>query len=362
MIDNCFHDPDVLELVRKHWQNQYSRRRQVVDGVHVVTDRYGNRIHLLRLPARGHAWFVSPYQAGIELARAAPTEIRADNLFDDLVDRLLALVMPYRNVRLEVRIPGWFFKTHPYALLEPFLRAGFDVSIDRWQRVVDLRANAEEILAGCAPTVRRRIREGQRAAVKWRSYYAEPVPESVFRELFEASKRTREASGGELRHPVDYFVGDRRRLVESGKAALTILEHEQSRHYLFTLVSHELGCYVDGAWTGPRNDFGNHSLHYRTIVFLKDLGCVHYVLGNVFPDLRSRKQKAQGIARFKHGLGTELSPTYSVILEPRTRLSHAYESLVARVAHLRQIAGRVRRRITSRHRRTRLSRDGQAGS
>lgn len=333
MVSHCFHDPDVLELVRKQWR--------AVGPVRAVSDRYGNRIHLLELPARLATYLVSPYQSGIALAPGLESEVRADNLLEDLVNRLVESIRPHRNLRLEIRVPAYFFETRPHALLEPFLLAGFAVRLDLWQRLVDLRVAPEAILTQAVPMVRRKLRRGLREDLKWRVHYGEPVAVSVMQDLFEAARRTREVGGGRLKHAAAYYLEDRRRLIEQGKAALGIVEHKGSTHYLLALVSRELGFYLDGAWAGARSTFANHLLHYRMMLFLKEIGCLRYSAGTVFPDLLSGLERVRGMARFKHGLGADLSPIYVLTLSRHTAIGAILAAL--RRGPLGQVAARLRR-------------------
>lgn len=337
MVPYCFHDPDVIELVRKQWRS--------VGPARAISDRYGNRIHLLHQPARFYTHLVSPYTSGIAMAPQCPDEVRVDNLLEELVDCLLESVRGERDLLLVIRIPGFFFDDRPHALLEPFLAGGFTVRLDFWERLVDLRAAPEEILARCAPLVRRKIRRGLREEVKWRVHCGEPVAESVMSELFEAARHTREAGGGRFKHSPEAYLDDRCRLIERGKAALAILEHGGSTHYLLTFVSRGLSYYYDGAWTGARSDFANHLLHYRMMLFLKEAGCLRYSAGAVFPDLLSTSEKVTGIARFKHGLGSDLCPIYVLTLARASRLGTALGALRrgpvgAVVRRLRHLAGR----------------------
>jgi hypothetical protein len=341
VIDHCFHDADVLELVRRQWG--------ALGPLHSVSDRYGNRLDLLRQPAPGHTYLVSPYQAGLALAERLPDEVRADNLLEDLVARLLASVEGERHLRLEVRIPAYFFEGRPHALLEPFLVARFAVELSLWQRLVDLADDPEALLAHTTTMARRKIRQGLREAPKVGLHYAEPAPPAVLRALYEAALQTREAGGGRLRHAPSDYAEARARLIADGKLALMVLEHEGATHYATAFVSRELGFYLDGAWTGARSDWASHYLQYRMMLLLKELGCRRYSLGVVFPTLLARSPKAQGIARFKHGLGATLSPIYVLTLaRGRGRSAPAGGPLSRLARRLRTLGGRARRAVSGR--------------
>ena len=333
MVPHCFRDPQVVELVRKQFRSPAP--------VLTVEDKYGNRLQLVREDARTYAYFVSPFDAGIELGPNRPAEVRPDDLLADLADQLLKATTSHRDLVVKIRIPAWFFAAHPHALLEPFLLRGFTVGTDLWERVADLRGGPEEILSRCETMARRKIRQGLRADTKWRVHHAEPVPEGLMQGLYDAAVKTRGASGARLKHAPETYLHDRRELIEQGKAALGVLEHGGFTGYLLALVSEELGFYFDGAWTGPPDDFANYLLHYRMMCFLKELGCPRYVVGTVLPDLLSRSEKVANIARFKHGLGAELSPVYLLTLVRQSRAGQA----IARVrgGPLGPVVGRLRR-------------------
>jgi len=333
MVPHCFRDPDVVELVRKQFRSPAPAL--------IVEDKYGSRLCLVREDARTYAYFVSPFDAGIELAARVPSEVRADDLLSDLADRLLEAVRPHRDLLVKIRIPGWFFDSHPHALLEPFLLKGFTVEMDLWERVVDLRAEPEAILARCETMARRKIHHGLKADVKWRVYHGEPVPETLMLALYDAALKPRAASGGRLKHAPEAYLRDRRLLIERGQAALGVLEHGAFTGYLLALVSEELAFYFDGAWSGTSSDFGNHLLHYRMMCVLRELGCPRYVVGTVLPDLMSRSEKISNMARFKHGLGADLVPVYVLTLARESRVGR----VVARVRRspLGPVVGRLRR-------------------
>jgi hypothetical protein len=325
MVRRCFQDADVLELVRKQWRSPAP--------LLTISDRYGNTIHLVREPARTYTYLASPFESAIGLDPAAPAEIRPDDRLTQLVDRVLESVASYRDVLLTIRIPAYFFTRHPFALLEPFLLRGFEVTVPIWERLVDLRVDRAELLARCETTARRRIRHGTRVSGKWEVFFGEPVAETVMTEFYEACRQTRAAGGSHLKHPKDLYLTDRRRLVQDGKAALGIVRHDGFTGYLYVLVSEELAFYLDGAWTGTRSPFGNHLLHYQMMLFLKELDCARYSLGYVFPDLRSSSTKVANMARFKHSLGIDLSPVFMVTYHRQSAvgrlMAHARESRFA---------------------------------
>lgn len=332
MVSYCFHDPDVIALIRRQWLCR--------DEALVVEDRYGNAVSLLRVAARTYAHLASPLESGIKLAASRPAEIRADHVLSHLVDRLIEAVAPYRNLVLQIRVPAYFFEVHPYALLEPFLRQGFTVQIDTWERLVDLAATPDEILRRFATTARRKVRHGFAEEPKWHVHYGEPVAEELMRRLYQAARQTRAASGSRLRHPPDTYLQDRARLIEQGKAALGIVEHGGFTGYLLVLVSRDLAFYFDGAWTGVRSDFANHLLHYRMMLFLREAGCRRYSAGYVLPDLLSDSEKVAGMARFKHGLGADLSPVHTLTLRRQTRVGAVLAA--ARRTPLGPLWGRLR--------------------
>lgn len=332
MVSHCFHDPDVIALIRKQWRCR--------DEALVVEDRYGNRASLLRMPARTYAHLASPLESGIELAAGRPAEIRADHVLSHLVERLLAAVDPYGDLVLQIRVPAYFFEAHPYALVEPFLLHGFTVQVDTWERLVDLAAAPDEILRRFATTARRKVRQGFAEAPKWHVHHGEPVAEELMRSLYEAARHTRAASGSRLRHPPETYLEDRARLIEHGKAALGIVEHGGFTGYLMVLVSRDLAFYFDGAWTGVRSEFANHLLHYRMMLFLREAGCRRYSAGYVLPDLLSGSDKVAGMARFKHGLGADLSPVYMLTLRRQTRVGALLAG--ARRSPLGPLWGRLR--------------------
>jgi hypothetical protein len=333
MVPNCFRDPDVVELVRKQFRSPAPAL--------TVEDKYGSRLCLVREDARTYTYFVSPFDAGIEVGARAPGEVRADDLLSDLTDRLLEAVKPHRDLLVKIRIPGWFFESRPHALLEPFLLHGFTVEMDLWERVVDLRTGDTEILARCETMTRRKIRQGLKSTAKWRVYHGEPVSEALMAALYEAAVKTRSASGGRLKHAPEAYLRDRRLLIERGKASLGVLEHGDFTGYLLALVSEEMGFYFDGAWTGAPSDFANHLLQYRTMLHLRELGCRRYVVGTVLPDMLSRSEKVANMARFKHGLGADLVPVYLLTLRRESRVGR----VIARVRRspVGPVVGRLRR-------------------
>jgi hypothetical protein len=333
MIRHCFQDDEVLELVRKQWQSP----APVVS----VQDPYGNRVHLVQEPVWSHRSLVSPYGSGIALAGTLPADVRADNLLGPLVDRLLERVADVADAVVRVGIPGYFFEGRPFALLEPFLQRGFSARLELWERVVDLAATPEAIVAGCTPMVRRKIRRGLAKGVRARIHYAERVPESLMRALYDAARHTRERGGGRLKHSLDAYLDDRHRLLEAGKAALATVEHDGFVGYLLVLVSEDVAFYFDGAWTGQRSEFANHLLHYEAMLFARGLGCRRYSMGYVFPDLVSPSEHVAGMARFKHGLGSDLLPLYTLTFVKQSRVGAVTARL--RRSRLAPLLGRLRR-------------------
>ena len=315
MISFCFHDREVNEFVGKLWGS--------LSPPIVIRDRHGDEITLLHIAARMHTYLASPYGAGIALGPAHLAEGRADRRLQHLAEEVLEVVRHHRNLVLKVRIPGYFFSTHPYALLEPFLLRGFAVEVEMWERIIDLTAAPDEILARCTTLARRKMYRGAKAGVKCRVYSGEPVPDGLMQALYEAAVNTRAAAGSRLRHRPETYMEDRRRLIEQGKAALGVVEHDGFTGYVLALVSRELGFYFDGAWTGARSDFANHTLHYQMMLYLQALGCRRYSAGYVLPDLISRSDKASNIARFKHSLGADLSPVFTLALTRQTLLRSA---------------------------------------
>jgi hypothetical protein len=333
LITHCFQDVDVVELVRQQFRSPGPSL--------LVTDRYGDRLWLVQEPAQSYTYFVSPFESGIELGPEPCPPVRLDDRLTDLVEHLLEVLRPHRDLVVKIRIPNWFFEHKAHALLEPFLLNGFRAEIGLWERLVDLGAGADEILAGCETTARNEIRRGLRSDAKLRVLFNEPVPTQLMADFYDAAKATRSASGGRLKHPRETYLVDRLRLVETGKAALALIEHEGFAGYLLALVSKELGFYFDGAWKGVRSKFASRFLHYKMMLFLKDIGCRRYSTGYVFPDLLSKSEKVANMARLKHSLGADLSPIYVLTLERESRVG----ALVSKIRRspLGPVLGRLRR-------------------
>ncbi len=310
MIEHCFQDPDVIELVRKQWR---------AAGVLQLSDEYGNALPLLEMPRRIGRHLVSPYEGGVVLSGRRPPGSRTNRLLTPLVERLVAAVQDEPNLLVEVRIPLDFLQLHGHAILEPFLLARFAVTLDRWERVVDLDLSDEEILRKTAKRARYEIHRGLREKPGVRFYHREPIPESLLEEFWTAAAHTRDASGSRMKHAPTLYTESRGALVREGKAALAMCEHGGHRTYLLALVSRALGYYWDGAWSGEKSAFANYYLQYRTMLFLKELGVRRYSLGYVFPDLLASGGKGAGIAFFKDGFGDELRPVYTVTLARESR-------------------------------------------
>lgn len=327
----CFHDPDVIDLVRKQWR---------ASALVLVSDEYGSTLPLLEMPRRLGRHLVSPYEAGVVLSAKPPAEVRPSRLLLPLVDRLLAEVKGQPNVRVEIRVPLDLLEIHGHAILEPFLLARFTVALDLWERSVDLGLHPKEILHRSHERVRRKLRRGLAEAPPIRFYHREALPEPLLRGFFDAAVHTREASGTSLRHDYALYTTDRAALVREGKAVLGVFEHEGFHGYLLALASRNLGYYWDGAWSGEQSGFANYYLQYRMMLFLKELGVRRYSLGYVFPDLLSGSRKASNIAFFKDGFGDELRPVYTVTL--------SHESRGVRLARglMRGPAGGVLRRLS----------------
>ncbi len=332
LIANCFRDPDLVELVRRQWRSPAPAL--------AIGDPYGDTLYLVQEPARTYRYLASPFESAIAMGPPPPQGPRDDSRLDQLVERLLDEVRGDRDLLIRVRVPGYFFDDRPFALLEPFLRAGFTVDVPIWERLVDLRMTPEALLDDCTTMVRRKIRKGLQVRPTWRVHYAEPVAEKVLADLYEAAQHTRTAAGGRLKHPADTYLVHRRQAIEQGKAALAVLEHDGFTGYLLVLVSEEIAFYFDGAWQGVRSDFANHLLHYNMMLFLRELGCRRYSAGYVFPDLNNPAETVAGMARFKHGLGAGLSPIFMLTLARVSRVGALVAQL--RANPLGRLVGRLR--------------------
>jgi hypothetical protein len=310
LTEYCFHDPDVIDLVRKQWR---------ASALLSLSDDYGSRLPLLEMPRQLGRHLVSPYEAGVVLAAKPPAEIRTSRLLGPLVDRLLAEVEGQPNLLVEIQIPLDLLEVHGHAILEPFLLARFTVALEFWERSVDLSLDPLEILHHAHNRVRQALRRGLAEAPAIRFFHGEALPEPLLREFFQAAVHTRQASGTSLRHDYALYAEDRAALVLEGKAVLGVCEHKGYRGYLLALASRALGYWWDGAWSGERSAFANFYLQYRMMLFLKELGVRRYSLGYVFPDLLAASGKASNIAFFKDGFGDELRPVYTVTLSRESR-------------------------------------------
>jgi hypothetical protein len=320
VVEYCFQDRDVIELARRQWG---------ASGLVLISDEYGNTIPLLEMPRRVGRFLVSPYEAGIALSDKLPAELRSNRLLAPLVDRVLSEVGGERDLSVKIMIPFEFLESHGHGVLEPFLLARFMPVLEFWDRSVDLRLSQGEIVRRVAERVRRRLRQGLTEAPELRLYYQEAVPGAVLKEFFNAATRTREAGGTRIRHHSELYTVDRANLIRDGKAALAVCRHDAHTSYLLALVSSRLGYYWDGAWAAEKSAFANHYLHYRMMLFLKELGVRRYSLGYVFPGLLAPPGKEQSIAFFKEGFGDELRPVYTLTLTRESRKLRVARKLLA---------------------------------
>lgn len=328
-VEHCFQDPDVIELVRRQW-----RASRVVP----LADEYGNALPLLEMPRRIGRHLISPYEAGVALSGRRPRGCRTNRLLTPLVGRLLAEVQDEANVLVQIRVPQDLLEIHGHAILEPFLLAHFTVTLDVWERVVDLRLPDEEILQRTAKRARYEIRRGLREKPDIRLYHGVALPESVLEGLWTAAIHTREAGGSRLKHDRALYTESRSALIREGKAVLAVCEEGASRTYLLALVSRALGYYWDGGWSGEQSAFANYYLQYRTMLLLKELGVRRYSLGYVFPGLGAPPGKMFNIAFFKGGFGDELRAVYTVSLVRESRgVRSARRLLRGPVAVLRRV-------------------------
>ncbi len=333
VVEYCFQDRDVIELVRRQWG---------ASGLVWVGDEYGNTIPLLEMPRRVGRHLVSPYEAGIALSDKLPEALRGKRLLASLVEHLLAEVQGARDVVVKIMLPFDFLEAHGHGVLEPFLLSGFKPVLEFWDRSVDLRLDEEEIVKRAARRVRSSFRQGQTKAPEVRIYYQEAPPDDLVARFLAAAERTREIGGSEIKHRAELYTSARPALVRDGKAALAICEHGPHTSYLLALVSCKLGYYFDGAWAGEKSSFVNHYLHYRMMLFLKELGVRRYSLGYVLPGLLAPPGKEQSIAFFKEGFGDELRPVYTLALTRASRkLRIGRRLLASRAGGLLQRFGRV---------------------
>ncbi len=334
MVEYCFQDRDVIELVQRQWG---------AAGIVWVGDEYGNTLPLLEMPRRVGRHLVSPYEAGVALSDKLPEALRGKRLLASLVERLLAEVQGVRDLSVKIMLPFDFLEAHGHGVLEPFLLSGFKPFLEFWDRSVDLRLGEEEIVKRAARRVRWSFRQGLSKSPEVRIYYQEALPEALMAQFFAAAERTREIGGSELRkHQAELYASARPALVRDGKAALAVCQHGPHTSYLLALVSSKLGYYFDGASAGEKSTFVNHYLHYRMILFLKELGVRRYSLGYVFPGLLAPAGKEQSIAFFKEGFGDELRPVYTLALTRERRKVRIVRRLLASPAGgLLQRFGRV---------------------
>jgi hypothetical protein len=334
VVDYCFQDRDIIELVRRQW---------AALGVVWIGDEYGNTIPLLEMPRRVGRHLVSPYEAGIALSDKLPEELRGKRLLASLVERLLAEVQSARDLVVKIMLPLDFLEAQGHGVLEPFLLSGFKPVLEFWDRSVDLRLSEDEIVRRAARRVRWSFRQGRAKAPEVRIYFQEAPPEAVVGQFFAAAEQTRESGGSEIRkHQAELYTSARPALIREGKAALAVCQHGPHTSYLLALVSSKLGYYFDGAWAGEKSAFVNHYLHYRMMLFLKELGVRRYSLGYVFPGLLAPPGKEQSIAFFKEGFGDELRPVYTLALTRESRkLRIGRKLLASRAGGLLERFGRV---------------------
>jgi hypothetical protein len=330
LIDHCFQDAAVIELVRKQWR---------APSVLWVEDDAGIRLPLLEMRGREGRELRSPYESGVILpAPSALDDARPNRRLRPLVERLLAEVRGDRHLFVQIRIPLDFLEAHGHGILEPFLLAGFGVELELWERAIDLSLGAQEIARRADERVRRKLRRGAAESPEVRFHHRETVPPAVMEDFVAAVASTRDAGGSRMKHERSLYLEDRAALIRDGKAVLASCEHEGYRGYLLALASRALGYYWDGAWSGEKSVFATHYLHYRMMLYLGELGVRRYSLGYVFPGLLSTSQKASNIAFFKDGFGDELRPVYSVTLRRRPPGARLVRGLASR-------AGRVLRRL-----------------
>lgn len=166
--------------------------------------------------------------------------------------------------------------------------------------VVDLSADAEDIMARMKPKWRYNIRLSERKAVEVREAHAGEL--ATFHSLLiETGRRDAFAV-----HSQEYYRRAWQLFAPLGRATLLLATHEG--HTLAALMAFAFGrqgIYMYGASSDERRELmPNHLLQWRAMLWAKQMGCEEYDLWGI-PDTDPESPTASltGVERFKSGFG-----------------------------------------------------------
>lgn len=187
----------------------------------------------------------------------------------------------------------------------PFVEFGFDDESGQ-ARILDLRRDADAILAQCSRDTRQQLKRARAAGLEVRRADWSMSLDAYYALHSETYHRT-----GVQPHPREYFLGIATHMAPKGHSMLwgvydaagnAIAFHNSSR--LGASAQYHTGCSTESALSNG----ANYLAFWGAILGAKDAGCDWYEIGEVFVDETTGKKR--GLTTFKSKFGGELRPLF----------------------------------------------------
>lgn len=165
--------------------------------------------------------------------------------------------------------------------------------------VLDIRPDAEQLLANFKTTWRQNVRIGERKGVVIR----EAANEADFDAYYELLKITSERDAFFI-HNRDYHREILRQFADQGDAVLYLAEHEGEAIAAKMLIRFGQWCWdmFGASSNNKRNLKPNYLLQYRCIQWAKARGCSYFDFRTI-PEILEAGEEMWGVYEYKQGFG-----------------------------------------------------------
>jgi hypothetical protein len=127
---------------------------------------------------------------------------------------------------------------------------------------------------------RQNIQKAQKNKVNIEIFHNSTVDESLIKEFYDSVLFSRNSFGKAFQHTYKTFLF-RKLLIQNGKAALVVSEHENKKSFVFSLTGKNNSFYYDSGYTSGINPFIAHYAQHSLMLYLKSLGGKYYNLGKI---------------------------------------------------------------------------------
>jgi len=154
------------------------------------------------------------------------------------------------------------------------------------------------------------IKKAHTLGVKTTIYHNVTIDEKTLRDFYDSILFSRRIVGKQFSHTFDTFT-IRKELIQKGKAALVVAEHEGKRSYVFSLLSKYNSFYYDSGYTASVHPYTAHYAQHSLIEYIKALGATSYNLGKIDSnrDENNTGNKTDKVEYYKVGFCRSLTQT-----------------------------------------------------